>query len=416
MRKITDRLKRLHPVTIILLAIIFVAIVSRLWHLGLPTSYIYDEAYYVKYAKQFLDGTYWIDVHPILSEVLIALGIVIFGDHSWAWRLLPVLAGIAIIPLSYFIAARIFKNRWIGVLTAFLLTFDGMMLVQSRAALLDIFMTFFVLCGYLFFLKFLERDKLGYLAAAGAFFGLALSCYWVTVPLWILVIVWFVWERRRRRKQWLWGLLYLIVLPLVIYILSFLFANLGNETFFGYLKYWHTRSFTFHYDLRSPHTYGSRWYSWPIMYQPVWYLQSEMSDGTVASIVTLGNPIIWFTAIPAFFYSLYLLFVKRYHAVLIPLLSFSLLYFGWAAIKRPEFVYYIVPVLPFYFMLLSKMIFDIYKKWRVAAIVWLVAVVACFLFFYPLNVHRPISRAYYNAAIWFDNWQIKKDVKSSSGS
>jgi len=408
-------LNKIPPQVIVLVAILFVAIICRVWLLGQPSAYVYDEVYYVKYAKMFLSGKYWIDVHPALGDVIIAIGIKIFGDHSWAWRLLAALAGIAIIPLSYSIASRIFKNRWIGVITAFLLTFDGLMLVQSRTALLDIFMTFFVLCAYFFYLKYREKQNLAFLAACGLTLGLALATKWVAAPFWIIIIGWFIWDTRKTPRRLWWGLLFLIILPAAIYILSFLlYRRRGAESFWAYLKYWHIRTLKFHYYLRSPHAYESRWYTWPILYQPVWYLKTEMSDGTVSAIVTLGNPLIWLTSIIAFFYSIYLLFFKRFYAVLIPLLSFSLFYFSWAVIKRPEFVYYIVPALPFYFMLCAFFIMNIYKKYKIIGAILLIAVAAFFLFFYPIAINRPISQTYMKSMIWLKSWQIKPDKNATT--
>ena len=40
-----------------------------------------------------------------------------------------------------------------------------------------------------------------------------------------------------------------------------------------------------------PHTYQSRWYTWPLDLRPIWYLY-ERADGAQRGILLLGNPVI----------------------------------------------------------------------------------------------------------------------------
>ncbi len=53
-----------------------------------------------------------------------------------------------------------------------------------------------------------------------------------------------------------------------------------------------------------PHPYASRWYTWPVMVHPVlfYYVQTGAASAdnpTVASITDMGNPALWWLAIPA---------------------------------------------------------------------------------------------------------------------
>lgn len=53
-----------------------------------------------------------------------------------------------------------------------------------------------------------------------------------------------------------------------------------------------------------PHPYASRWYTWPIMYHPVlfYYVQENSAapdNPTVSAITDMGNPALWWLAIPA---------------------------------------------------------------------------------------------------------------------
>jgi hypothetical protein len=52
------------------------------------------------------------------------------------------------------------------------------------------------------------------------------------------------------------------------------------------------------------HPYASRWYTWPVMYHPVLFYYDQQSstvpdNPTVSSITDMGNPALWWLAIPA---------------------------------------------------------------------------------------------------------------------
>jgi hypothetical protein len=60
----------------------------------------------------------------------------------------------------------------------------------------------------------------------------------------------------------------------------------------------------YHYWECHGHPYSSRWYTWPVMYHPVlfYYDQQDSTvpdNPTVSSITDMGNPAVWWLAIPA---------------------------------------------------------------------------------------------------------------------
>ena len=117
----------------------------RLPRLGFPAEEIFDEVYHAKTALQYLQGespTEW--VHPPTAKLLIAIGVWVFGYESWAWRLLPALAGIALAPV-FFLLARRGAGHASGrpLLATVLLLADGVYLVQSRTAMTNIFAVLF---------------------------------------------------------------------------------------------------------------------------------------------------------------------------------------------------------------------------------------------------------------------------------
>jgi dolichyl-phosphate-mannose-protein mannosyltransferase len=121
--------KKISPEVLILVFILLIGFAIRFWRLWDPNSYIYDESYYARYANMLLGGQPFMDVHPLVGELLISLGIVCFGNNSFGWRIVPLLCGMAVIILTYFVASKLFKNTRIGLLASFLVSIDGLMIV-----------------------------------------------------------------------------------------------------------------------------------------------------------------------------------------------------------------------------------------------------------------------------------------------
>ncbi|MDA0216743.1 MAG: phospholipid carrier-dependent glycosyltransferase, partial [Actinobacteria bacterium] len=132
----------------------------RFWRLAEPETLVFDEVYYVDGARDLLQYGVEIEgekgefvVHPPLGKWLIALSILIFRDTSFSWRFSSALFGVASVLLIYLIAKELFSSHFIAIGAAFLLAIDGLAIVMSRTALLDNFLTFFILLSFYFLLK-----------------------------------------------------------------------------------------------------------------------------------------------------------------------------------------------------------------------------------------------------------------------
>ncbi|MFN2581387.1 MAG: phospholipid carrier-dependent glycosyltransferase [Candidatus Dormibacteria bacterium] len=60
-------------------------------------------------------------------------------------------------------------------------------------------------------------------------------------------------------------------------------------------------SIRYHEEECHSHPYSSRWYTWPVMEHPVlfYYDTGQPPDAPVSSITDMGNPVVWWLAIPA---------------------------------------------------------------------------------------------------------------------
>jgi dolichyl-phosphate-mannose--protein O-mannosyl transferase len=220
------------------LGVFALALFLRLWHLGTPREFAFDETYYAKDAwsllhhgyvrnyaedadKEILAGhtlSQWGDgpsmtVHPDVGKWLIALGEKAFGMDPFGWRVASAVVGSLMILLMVRFARRITGSTLLGVLAGLLLCLDGLQLVLSRMALLDIFLAFFLLLAvhcvvadrqwFRTRLMTHGRQRLlfrPWLLAAGVSFGLACGTKWTAIwPLAVFGLVVWLWSAGARR-------------------------------------------------------------------------------------------------------------------------------------------------------------------------------------------------------------------------
>ncbi|GAA3216607.1 hypothetical protein GCM10017690_32670 [Microbacterium terregens] len=148
--------------------------ILRLWDLGRPHALVFDETYYVKdawaqwilgYAAKWPDGANAaflagdtegftsagsFVVHPPLGKFLIGVGMAIFGpDSSFGWRITTALFGTATVLVLYLVAKALTGSVAFATVASFLMAIDGLAIVLSRIALLDIFLTVLRAAGVL---------------------------------------------------------------------------------------------------------------------------------------------------------------------------------------------------------------------------------------------------------------------------
>jgi len=209
----------------------------RRWHLGTPHQFSFDETYYAKDAwsllnfgnvrayvedadKTILNGSttgLWQDVpsmivHPEVGKWLIAGGIKVFGMDPAGWRMASAVIGALMVLLMCRFVRRVTGSTVLGLVAGLLLCVDGLHLVLSRLALLDIFLAFFILCGVHCVVADRQwlRDRLAegarrtwwrpWLLAGGLSFGLACGTKWSALyPLAVFGLLAWLWSAGARR-------------------------------------------------------------------------------------------------------------------------------------------------------------------------------------------------------------------------
>ncbi|MEY7974310.1 dolichyl-phosphate-mannose--protein mannosyltransferase [Saccharomonospora xinjiangensis] len=149
-----DRIRAL-IITVVLTAI---GAFVRLVDLGVPTDKgtpVFDEKHYVPQAWQMLRNGgyednygYELVVHPPLAKQLIAIGEWLFGYNGWGWRFSAAIAGALIVLITVRVARRLTRSTLLGAVAGVLVICDGVLHLQSRMGMLDIFIALFVLAAF----------------------------------------------------------------------------------------------------------------------------------------------------------------------------------------------------------------------------------------------------------------------------
>ncbi len=388
---------------ILLLLILAFSFLSRTLWLGSPKNEYFDEVYHAFTARQILNGNpkaweWWNTppegfayewTHPPLAKLGMVVGMFIFGENSFGWRIPGALLGVGSVFLVYLIAKRIFKDELVGILSAGVFSLDGLPLVMSRIGMNDSYLLFFVLlCFYLFL-----TDKLFLSAIA---FGLAISSKWSGV--WVLPILFvshFVFKKKIK-TSYLWFLILPVAVYLATYTPMFLTGH-GIDIFWGMQK----QMWWYHTGLKATHPYTSFWWSWPLLARPIYLYTSNEVGGAVSRIYAMGNPIIFWTGLASIIVSFVYALKFRIKKLALIIFSYLVFFVPWAASPRIMFLYHYLPSIPFLAMALGYIL-----RRNLKLIVPAVTIAfVLFLYFYPhwagLKILLELDRSYY----WFTSWR-----------
>jgi len=404
------------------LLLALVSAVCRLPRLGFPREEMFDEVYHAKTALQYLQGvnpTEW--VHPPTAKLLIAIGVWIFGYEAWAWRLMPVIAGIALAPVFYALARTVLKTERAAVLASVILLADGVYLVQSRTAMTNIFAVCFQLAAALFLVRAVLLPVLParQMALAGLFIGLALSTRWTS--LWAtaflgLVLVSVRGRRLLKGRELGLAVMTFAAIPVALYVLSYVPWMRQADAWTRFLELpEHTRAvWRYHADLRAEHPYFSTWYTWPWLYRPTWYYFNQSTDvpATVRGIVALGNPWLWWASVPVTLWATITGVRARDPRRIFSGLGFACLYLPWGISPRTlNYGHYLFEAIPYACLSLGMLLDRFWERRRSVTRGYVALVVATFVFFYPFLTALPVPAPWYYYDLhgvrpwtWFKTW------------
>jgi len=403
----------------------------RFYRLGTPKAVVFDETYYVGDGWGILHHGVEINhvsnadkllaqgktsilgsggelvVHPPLGKIMIAVGEWLFGLTPFGWRFAVAVVGSLAILMTARITRRMTRSTLLGCMAGLLLALDGLELVMSRTAILDIFVMFWVLAAFGCLVIDRDRSRARIAAAvdagrsddsgpqlgirwlrvaAGLCLGLAVASKWNGIwyiPAFVLLA--FAWDLGARRaagfpapwrgaltRDAAWFPISFVVVPIAAYVASWSgwFASPsgydrnwaalhGNHTpiwssidsWYQYNKY----ALSFGLGLTTTHPYKSQPWTWFVLARPVsfYYAQPKTCGVPACSqeVLAIGTPAIWIVSIPVLLALFVWWLVRRdwrASAVLIAVAAGWLpwLWFLWHD-HRTEFYFYAVTFDPF---------------------------------------------------------------------
>jgi len=285
------------------------ALAFRFWGLARFNTLVFDEVYFAKFGHNYLTQTRFFDTHPPLGKYLIAFGIAVKGFNTWGFRWVNALVGSAIPLVLAGIAYQLCKRPSFALITAALASIDGLLLVESRYALLNVHILFFGLMAHWLVLVALNhkgvRQNL-WLAAAGISFGATIAVKWNGLGFLLgLYLVWMVAKvlaakllfqgqqlslQRLSKLSWLQMFVYLPAIALFTYSVLWI-PHLTQNPEFGFWQV-HREIFNYHHQLGGAevHPYCSAWYTWPFLLRPISYLY-QTTQSTVEPLPIIGPPL-----------------------------------------------------------------------------------------------------------------------------
>jgi dolichyl-phosphate-mannose--protein O-mannosyl transferase len=341
---------------------------------------------------------------------------------------MPLIAGAVGIALTFVLARRLLASTVAATLAAGLLAADGLHFMQSRVAMLDVFVGTFALATILFVV--IDRDRprsrtrirdRPWLLAAGVAGGAAAATKWSGLPfLATAILLVLVWDRRRAaeterpaRRDLVPVAVALIVVPLTVYVVSFagrldgaVLAVPWDRTSWAWaFARRQVHILTFHADLTGVYPYESPAWSWPLLKRPVVFA-FEAGGGRFREILALGNPVVWWGGTVAVVVVAARWLRRRGGPEGVILAGVAAGYLWWLPVTSQRsfsFSFYLLPALPFLCLAIAAVARRTWARvsGRAATAGVAVAALAAFVFFLPVWSFRPLGPDAWQARLWF---------------
>lgn len=297
------------------------------WRLAIPSIPVFDEVHYLPAARELLawaeggHGEYLNREHPLVGKGMIALGMALLGDNPLGWRIMSWAAGTLALFASMRALWHASADRFATLAFGVLLATGFHLFIQSRIAMLDIFMACaLAVAGWQFAGACAEPETGRHrLALTGIALGLAMGAKWNAIPLAMLPGLTFFAARLGAGRHRLFlsprgapvpgvtlveAFVWIGIVPLVTYALTFLPgywlaeylrpSPLAEQGLIGF----HSEILSLQQQVLTPHNYQSNWLQWVLNTRGIWYFYA-VADGAQRGILLIGNPLTMMIGLPA---------------------------------------------------------------------------------------------------------------------
>ena len=346
----------------------------RFWHLGQPDELVFDEVYFVEQGKNYLRGKEFMDPHPPLAKLAIGASVALFGGESTGYRIFNAVCGTLLIGVAYLSGRKILGDGLAAFVTAMAVAIDGLFIVDSRIAVIDIWYVTFGAVAYLLLFEYLRKPPRTRQPTTLVWLGIALGLTlasklfipfftWLTIVIFLSILSIRAERLHRVRQPWVRGLapaLLVSCAAAAIYLLVFLpHYILGWCTSIGDIPKYFKDVVGYEKAVAdATHPYSSKWWSWPFLLRPVWYHFKDV-PGDASHVVGVwggGNPILWWGGVVAIAIAVARGIREKHLASVFLVTAFVLHYVVWSWIGRTLFQYHYLPSLYASFLALGMVL------------------------------------------------------------
>lgn len=321
----------------------------------------------------------------------------LLGDNAFGWRIPSVIFGSIAVLAFYLLMKRLATYKIVPLIATFLFSFDNMVFIQSRIAILDIFALTFMLLGLYWY-----YSGHSYLSAIGMSLS-ALTKITGVAGILIIIVVHAIRFATGRTKGKSWGnffswfekyfLIYVVSFFVLLWIMDTLWVGFSNP--FKHIEF--ILSYSANLVSQCPNGIISCPWQWLANQVTIPYLvvnvqvTSGGSTSSYTSVSFLGamNPAILYLTIPALLYAAYSYHKERSDLTLLSIVWFAATYLPYypAIIidQRVTYLFYLLAAVPAICAALAHMISEQNPpKWVV--VFYLGVVVVAFFLMFPFRV------------------------------
>lgn len=378
-------------------------------------STYFDEIYFARTAYEYANGieTYeW--THPPLGKLIQAIPIYITKNMSpFNYRLMGNISGILMIIVIYNFGKLLFRKRKYAIFSALLIALDTFHFSQTRMGTVDSHLVLFIILSLYFMYKFTENSKNKDLFLSGLFFAFSISVKWTGFYAGVaLAIIYFVnlFKKRKVNLEYIIkGTSFFVIIPTIFYFgLYLIFPNnrVNYTNNISSIIEQQKDMYNYHSTLKEKHYFSSPWYTWPIVYKPVWYHSYEIDSKYRETISSVGNIVIWWMGIVSTFYLLVKSIRKKDKKSIFILITILSLWLPYSVIGRIMFLYHYFPVIPFLILGIVLMFEDIVEdsKFEMIIPIYILLALIFFIIYYPIVSGRVVDSNYVERLKLFKAW------------
>lgn len=440
---------------IIPLVLLGLSAVTHFAFFGWPAQVVFDEVYFASFVQNYSTGAYYFDIHPPLAKLLtVGFGNIIGAPtgvdvstigNALPWeiillRILPILAGIFLPVVIYYICRHLNFSRLVAFTAGMLIILENSLLVQSRFLLFDSILLLFGFTSILMYLVYVRRGEgralllVSAVLAAGAF-----STKWTGLAYPLLIFIAEIVRVKKVKPLLKFTAIYAgvgIFVYFSVFAVHFAYLtktgpgdlfmterfqmtlegnpfasneNIVPKKFFGKAFELNYQMYEANRTLDATHQYSSGFLTWPLMLRGVFYWQGVAKDGVNAYIYLLGNPLVyWFGGVAMLILMARALKKRMSEKVsLFIITGFLVNFLPFILIGRVMFLYHYEAALIFTILALCWLIeLWVPEKRKLLVVLILLGIcLATFVFLSPLSYGLSLTDSQLKSRMWLPTWR-----------